>query len=110
MRQRSFHLLVIAVLAVAAIAVAGCSSATTTSDNTLTGVISEVTGDLTSVSAFVVLDEDGSSHKFVPVEGLLFEGGPLSHLREHIVTGDPVVVTFESGAGGELIAVHVVDE
>jgi len=89
--------------------VSGCSTADTASDTMVSGVISEVRGDLTTVTGFVVLAEDGSSHRFTPMDGLLFEGGPLTHLREHVVTGQRVVVTFELGASGELVAVRVED-
>ena len=101
-------LLVVAVTAMILL-VSGCSTADSVSDNMLSGIISEVSGDLTTVTGFVVLGEDGSSHRFTPSDGLLFEGRPLTHLREHVVTGQPVVVTFELGASGELIAVHVED-
>lgn len=87
----------------------GCSTSDITGDNTLTGVVSEVNGDLTTVSGFVVLAADGSSHRFTPVDGLLFDGGPLTHIREHVVTGQPVVVTFELGGNGELVATGVED-
>lgn len=100
-------------LAVAVVAtillVSGCSTADPASDNMLSGVISEVSGDLTTVTGFVVLAEDGSSHRFTPMDGLLFEGGPLTHLRQHVVTGQRVVVTFELGTSGELVAVRVED-
>jgi len=97
------------ILAVILVSVVGCSPSDTASDNTLSGVVTEVSGDLTTVTGFVVLSRDGSSHRFTPIDGLLFEGGPLSHLREHVVTGQTVVVTFESGPSGELIAVQVQD-
>lgn len=99
----------IVLAAVVAISVSACATPDEASDNTVTGVVSEVSGDLTSVSGFVVLLDDGSSHRFTPTDGLLFEGGPLSHLREHVVTGQAIVVTFELGASGELIAVNVED-
>lgn len=89
--------------------VAGCSSSGQDPDNTVSGVVTEVNGDLSSVTGFVVLTDDGASHKFEPQTGLLFSGGPLSHLREHVVTGQRVVVSFTQGDGGELIAVQVED-
>lgn len=101
-------LLAVAVVAMILL-VSGCSTVDDPSDNMLSGIISEVSGDLATVTGFVVLGEDGSSHRFTPTDGLLFEGGPLTHLREHVVTGQPVVVTFELGASGELVAVRVED-
>jgi hypothetical protein len=102
------HVLVV-VVAAALLALAGCSGSDPASSDTLTGVVSEVNGDITTLTGFVVLAPDGSSHRFTPADGLLFEGGPLSHLREHIITGQLVIVTFEQGSDGELIAVHVED-
>jgi hypothetical protein len=109
MKPTLSRLLVAVTIAAVIVSVSGCATADSSSDNTLSGVISEVNGDLTTVTGFVVLDEDGSSHRFTPVDGLLFEGGPLTHLREHVVTGQRVVVTFEVGAEGELIAIRVGD-
>ena len=109
MKPTLSRLLVAVTIAAVIVSVSGCATADTSSGNTLSGVVSEVNGDLTTVTGFVVLDEDGSSHRFTPVDGLLFEGGPLTHLREHVVTGQRVVVTFEVGAEGELIAIHVED-
>jgi hypothetical protein len=109
MRYRFLHLALALVAVTAIVSLSACSTSGTGGGNTLTGVISEVSGDLTNVSGFVVLAEDGSSHRFTPTEGLLFEGGPLTHLREHVVTGQRVVVTFERGVAGELIATSVED-
>jgi len=107
-RTTKRHILVVLVAA-AVLALTGCSGSDPVSDDTITGVVSEVNGDLTTVSGFVVLAADGTSHRFTPADGLLFEGGPLPHLREHVITGQAVVVTFEQGSDGGLIAVHVED-
>ena len=114
MQQRSTvrttkrHVLVVLVVVVALV-LAGCSGSDPVSGDTVTGVVSEVNGDLTTVTGFVLMAPDGSSHRFTPADGLLFEGGPLPHLREHVITGQAVVVTFEQGPDGGLIAVHVED-
>ena len=102
------HVVVVLVVALVLV-LTGCSGADPVSGDTITGVVSEVNGDLTTVTGFVVLAPDGSSHRFTPADGLLFEGGPLPHLREHVITGQVVVVTFEQGPDGGLIAVHVED-
>ena len=102
------HVIVVLVAAVA-LAIAGCSGSDPASGDTITGVVTEVNGDLTTVTGFVVLASDGSSHRFTPADGLLFEGGPLPHLREHVITGQLVIVTFEQGPDGGLLAVHVED-
>jgi hypothetical protein len=107
-RTTKRHFLVVLVAAVILV-LAGCSGSDPLSGDTITGVVSEVNGDLTTVTGFVVLAPDGSSHRFTPADGLLFEGGPLSHLREHVITGQVIVVTFEQGPDGGLIAVHVED-
>lgn len=109
MTHRFHYLAAASAVVIVVVLAAGCSTSDTTSDDMLSGVISEVSGDLTTVTGFVVLAEDGSSHRFRPADGLLFEGGPLTHLREHVVTGQAVVVTFERGPNGELIAIRVED-
>jgi len=88
----------------------GCTSATELADNQVSGIVTEVTGDLTVVESFVVLDNEGNSHLFRPAPDLLFYGGPLIHLRDHVTTGQRVTVTFESAASGEMTAVLVEHE
>ncbi len=82
----------------------GACSAGGGDDAPISGIVTEVTGDLTTVESFVVLDGTGRSHKFVPADGLLFYGGPLTHLRDHVVTGQPITVTFVEGFEGEKTA------
>jgi hypothetical protein len=91
----------------ALLVVSGCASDDSGESNTVEGIVTEVTGDLTVVESLVIMDSEGKSHFFKPTPGLLFYGGPLSHLRDHVVTGQRVVVTFESGAYGEQIAVLI---
>ena len=62
-------------------------------DGTARGVVTSVDGSLEEVSSFVVLVE-GSELEFTPTA----EGDydfPLSHLREHQRTGEPVLVGWE---------------
>lgn len=87
---------------------AGCSTAEESSGEVV-GIVTEVTGDLTSIESFVVIDGSGDSSKFVPGEGLTVAGGPVSHLRDHVVSGEQVKVLFHSGEKGELIADDVQD-
>jgi hypothetical protein len=97
----------------AAAAIVGLVGGCTIGDGTdvtgdhIEGIVTEVTGDLTTVQSFVILDGDGDSHLFTPQSGLLFYGGPLSHLRDHIVTGERVRVVYERGAYGDLVATSV---
>lgn len=97
---------VLAVLGLAMV-LSACSSGESEHSNAVEGIVTEVTGDLSNVESFVVLDADGKSHLFKPEAGLLFYGAPLSHLRDHVVTGQPVVVTFKEGPSGERTAILI---
>jgi hypothetical protein len=96
-----------AVVATVVLVVSACGGDSDDAPDTVEGIVSEVTGDLTTVESLVILDADGNSHLFKPTPGLLFYGGPLSHLRDHVVTGQRVAVTFETGAYGESVAVLI---
>ncbi|MGI9584850.1 MAG: hypothetical protein ACR2N7_04605 [Acidimicrobiia bacterium] len=102
-RYTSVLLLIIATISVAA---AACSDGGG-SDEPVEGIVTQVTGELGSVETFIVLDDHGNSHLFTPEPGLLFYGGPLDHLRDHIVSGQRVVVTYESSAYGNQTAVLI---
>jgi len=101
---RSILILVITVMAVAA-----CSGSTST-EGEVFGIVTEVTGDLSGVESFIVLDTEGDSHKFVPGPGLEVMGQPPSHLRDHVVSGEPVTVTYHENSAGELVADQVTGE
>jgi len=89
------------------------SSTTTTfvsAEVTVTGVVIAVEGGLGGIDFFVVRLEDGSDLTLVPVEGLLFDGvGPLSHVRDHLVSGSPVRITYETSAAGSATATAIGD-
>jgi len=69
-----------------------CASA----QETVTGIVVEVEGDLTTVSRFVLVLPDGTRPEFVPSPGILFhDRAPISHLQDHLRSGAPV----ELGAG-----------
>lgn len=73
------------------------------------GVVVAVDGDLTVINSFSVLLSDGSTLLLVPADGLLFDGSsPLSHVRDHLVSGAPVRVEYHT-AGGALVATAVGD-
>jgi hypothetical protein len=73
------------------------------------GVVIAVDGDLSAVAAFTMLLDDGSTLQLVPAAGLLFDdSGPLSHIRDHLVSGSPVLVKFHP-EGDLLIATAVGD-
>jgi hypothetical protein len=73
------------------------------------GIVLELEGNLAAVEYFVVMDSGGERYIFVPADDLTFHGGPVSHLRDHITSGDPVFVAYETAADGSLVAVEVSD-
>jgi len=60
---------------------------------TVRGVVTSVEGTLEEVASFVVLVE-GSELEFTPVGDGDYDF-PLSHLREHQRTGEPVLIGWE---------------
>ena len=89
------------------------TSTTTTfvsAEVTVTGVVIAVEGGLGGIDFFVVRLEDGTDLTLVPVEGLLFdEVGPLSHVRDHLVSGSPVRITYETSVEGSATATVIGD-
>lgn len=76
---------------------------------TVTGVVIDVEGGLVDVASFEVRLDDGTYRVFVPADGVLFDGeGSLSHLREHLLTGEPVEIGYERTDEG-FVAVRVGD-
>ena len=74
--------------------------------NSVTGIVTAVDGDLTTVTSFEVL-ADGRAWRFVPSPDGDF-AFPLPHLRDHLRAGDPVVVEY-SEVGGVLNATAISD-
>ena len=72
----------------------------------LTGIVIAVDGDLTDVRSFEVLS-DGDRFVFEPSPDGDF-AFPLSHLREHLRTGEPIAVEYET-VDGVLMAMRVSD-
>ena len=62
-------------------------------EGTARGVVTSVDGSLEDVASFVVLVE-GSELEFTPTADGDYDF-PLSHLREHQRTGEPVLVGWE---------------
>jgi len=60
---------------------------------TARGVVASVDGTLEEITSFVLL-ADGSELEFTPVADGEYDF-PLSHLREHQRTGEPVLVGWE---------------
>ncbi|MCL1601283.1 MAG: hypothetical protein M3112_07080 [Actinomycetia bacterium] len=100
---------VLLVAIVVAIIASGCSASTST-EGAVFGIVTEVTGDLSGVESFVVLDEDGNSHKFVPSQKLEVMGQAPTHLRDHVLSGEPVTVLYHENSAGELVADEVTGE
>lgn len=68
-------------------------AACTQTSGSVRGVVTSVEGDLDEVVAFTALVE-GSELRFVAVDDGEYDF-PLSHLREHQRTGEPVLVDWE---------------
>lgn len=72
------------------------------------GRLIDVVGGIEAIERFVVVTEVGESLEFVPGPGATFDGGPLSHIRDHLISGEPVVVSYEE-RDGVLIATAIED-
>lgn len=86
----------LAAIILAAVSVA-CSSPTS---GTMQGIVVDVQGDLTTVTGFTVLVE-GDRVEFEPSADGDY-AFPLAHLREHLRTGEPVLVGWEIVDGGRV--------
>lgn len=84
--KRGFRILFIGLLAVTSLA---CNQ----TSGTVRGFVTSVEGSLDEVTGFTVLVE-GSELGFVPVQDGDYDF-PLPHLREHVRTGEPVLVGWE---------------
>ena len=92
----------------ALVLVAGSCGAT--DDPIARGSVIDVVGSLTSVDEFTIRTADGDDLTFVPAPDIRFHGlGPLGHLRNHLTTGEPVVVVYETLLDGSLVALEVSD-
>ena len=85
-----------------AVAVAVLAVACGGGEGRVTGTVVGVEGDMTTVTAFEVQTSTGRM-RFVPapeLTGFVDEDGvvaaPLAHLREHLLDGFPVRVTFRT--------------
>lgn len=74
---------------------------------TVTGLVVDVQGDLTSVSEFTVLTGEGERLTLVPSEDGDYDF-PLPHLRDHLRNGEPVEVRYER-RDGRLVALDLSD-
>jgi len=107
----------LALLAIAALVLAACAGdgadgpeARLSPDlHEATGVVIDVQGNLQGTNSFTILIEDGSELVMIPAPGLLFDGGPLSHLRDHVLSGAKVKVVYTVEDDGTHIAIQVGD-
>jgi hypothetical protein len=77
---------------------------------TVTGVVISVDGSLGATNFFTIRLGDGSDLHLVPSDGLLFDGAaPLSHVRDHLVSGSPVRVTYQTSVEGPLLVMQIGD-
>ena len=67
--------------------------------------------DVSRVDGFRLRDSDGVVLEFVVGVLDVSSGGlPAPHLREHLVSGEPITVTYETRpADGERVAIRYVD-
>ena len=93
-----------AATAVALVAMVACGG----SAKVIEGRLAEVAGDLETVDSFVLLTEAGERLRFLADPAARFGDAPLSHLRDHLVSGEPVVVSYEE-RGDDLVATAVDD-
>lgn len=68
--------------------------------DTVRGIVISVEGDLSRITSFEVR-ADGETLSFEPAPNGDFDF-PLVHLRDHLRTGDPVVVGYEVSDGRNL--------
>jgi len=74
------------------------------------GVVVSVDGTLAGTDSFTVRLEDGSDLTLVPADGLLFDGvSPLSHVRDHLISGSPVQITYRASSEGPVTAIKIGD-
>ncbi|NNF63976.1 MAG: hypothetical protein HKN07_06920 [Acidimicrobiia bacterium] len=94
----------LAALALAALLAVGCSGGL----ESVRGTLIEVDGDLVAVKSFTIRSTGGETLMFEPSDGLLFGTGPLTHLSDHLRSGEPIDVTYKT-EGDRLIATAVAD-
>jgi len=77
---------------------------------TVIGVVVSVDGTLADTDFFTIRLEDGTDLTLVPADGLLFDGvSPLSHVRDHLISGRAVQITYRTSAEGSATAIEIGD-
>lgn len=97
-----------AVALTAAVLVAACGGSV--EQDTATGVVIDLEGDITTVSSFVLRLPDGSDRTVTPAPGVTFHGdAAIGHLRDHLRSGAPVRIEYEVLDDGSWVASAVED-
>ena len=93
-----------------AVASVGCQPSDSSQRQTATGVVISADGpDASHVDHFTLRSNDGQVVEFkVGTLDLAGGGLPAPHLREHLVSGIPITVTY-ARQGGENVASHYID-
>jgi hypothetical protein len=73
------------------------------------GVVIDVVGDLSTTEAFTLALSDGSQIIFYPTADATFHGGPMSHIRDHLLTGEHVRVEYVQLPDGSHAATYASD-
>ncbi len=78
--------------------------------DTVAGVVVDVTGDITTVERFVLRLPNGTDQQLTPAPGITFhDGAAIGHLRDHLRSGQSIVVEYEVLEDGTWIALSVDD-
>jgi hypothetical protein len=98
----------LAACVIAAATVTGCGGEG--AGGTITAVVVDVTGDLTTVDEFVVRLPDGTDQVIEPAPGMRFHGdAAIGHIRDHLRSGAPVRIRYDVLDDGRWIAREVED-
>ena len=74
------------------------------------GVVIEVEGGLTEVDGFLLRLPDGSDLRLRPAAGVLFhDNAPIGHIRDHMLSGEPIEVEYEILDDGAAVAISISD-
>ncbi len=94
-------------LAAALLALSACSP---DGDVRIEGVVIDLGGDIATVESFTVRLGDGTDLVFEPAPGIGFhDSAPLTHLRDHLRTGERIEVKYRTLEDGTLVAIEVGD-
>jgi hypothetical protein len=75
----------------------------------LHGVVIDIDGDLTTTHSFTILLDSGDEVILYPTAEATFHDGPMSHIRDHILSGVPVNIDYVILADGTYAAVRTSD-